>query len=415
MQAQTARAVPHERHSCHNARAPLALRIHVSLPEKVSAKTLYRWVKGMRREYKLSQTALTLLETLIDKCRVSDFEMGSLCGVWESPGRLAEAIGVGTRVLNNAENQLIKAGLIARTTIGKGRRFGQRGENDKIITLFGISLAPMVNGYQAILAKRRAQTLAQKARSALRAEIGALRQAIRQASAAAMVQAEHILPRGRTSCITKVERLEQVKADLEALLAAVSGQLGEHETADRSEDFDLPDTSSSDPSKNCRAGPGLQADAATARAAVRVASEDFQLLVSAQGGPNWPNIVNAAELSFRHLGIKPRQWGTACALLGREAAAVCVLIIDRNARLADDHPYQARSTLGCWHGLTRHLAAGAANLRGLLMSVGDMTVHASLPDGVAAASAPANPFAQAFHRLARGQREFSGPLHREEP
>jgi hypothetical protein len=205
---------------------PLALRIHVSLPEKVSAKTLCRWVTGMRREYQLSQTALTLLGTLIDKCRVSDFEKGSLCGVWESPGRLAEAIGVSTRVLNNAENQLIKAGLIARTTIGKGRRFGQRSECGKIITLFGISLAPMVNGYEAILAKHQAQALVQKARTALRAEIGALRQAIRQAGAVAMSQAEHILPGGRTSCITKVERLEQVKADLEALLAAVSGQFG---------------------------------------------------------------------------------------------------------------------------------------------------------------------------------------------
>jgi hypothetical protein len=40
------------------------------------------------------------------------------------------------------------------------------------------------------------------------------------------------------------------------------------------------------------------------------------------------------------------------------------------------------------------------------MSVDDLPVHASLPDGVAAASAPANPFAQAFHRLARGQRVF---------
>jgi hypothetical protein len=123
MQAQTARAVPHERHSCHNARAPLALRIHVSLPEKVSAKTLYRWVTGMRREYKLSQTALTLLETLIDKCRVSDFDKGSLCGSGKAPvgwlKRSASHAGAQQR-----REQLIKAGLIARTTIGKGRASG---------------------------------------------------------------------------------------------------------------------------------------------------------------------------------------------------------------------------------------------------------------------------------------------------
>lgn len=391
-----------------------AQRIHVTLPEKVSAKTLHRWVKGMRSEYKLSQTALVLLETLIDKCRVSDFEQGSICGVWESPGRLAEAIGVSTRVLNSAENQLIKAGLIARTTFGKGRRFGQRSESGKIVTLSGISLAPMVNGYTKILAKRQAQALAQKARTALRAEIGALRQAIRQASAAAMALAEHILPGGRTSCITSIERLEQIKADLEAVLVAISAPSGEQETTDRSEDFTRPDTYSSDLSKICRAAPGLQADAATARAAVRVASEDFQLLVAWQGGTSWSNIVRAAELSSPRLGIKPRQWGAACALLGREAAALCVLIIDRNARLADDHPYRARSTLGCWHGLTRHLAKGAANLRGLLMSVDNLPVHANLPDSLGAAPAPANPFAQAFHRLACGPREFPRQLHREE-
>lgn len=392
----------------------LGLRIHVALPEKVSAKTLYRWVKGMRREYKLSQTALTLLETLIDKCRVSDFEKGSICGVWESPGRLAEAIGVSTRVLNNAENQLIEAGLIARTTIGKGRRFGQRGENDEIITLFGISIAPLVNCYEEILAKHQAQALAQKARTALRTEIGALRQTIRQASAAAMAQAEHILPSGRTSCVTSIERLEQIKADLEAVLVAIPALSGEQETADRSEDFTRPDTSSNDLSKICRAAPGLHADAATARAAVRVASEDFQLLVASQGGPSWSNIVRAAELSSRRLGVKPRQWGAGCALVGREAAALCVLIIDRNARLADDHPYRARSALGCWHGLTRHLAKGATNMRGLLMSVDDLPVHASLPDGFGAQAASANPFAQAFHRLARCQREFSRQHHRED-
>jgi hypothetical protein len=80
--------------------------------------------------------------------------------------------------------------------------------------LFGISIAPLVNCYEEILAKHQAQAWARQvlARTALRTEIGALRQTIRQASR--RYGAGRAYPAQRAnSCVTSIERLEQTGAD----------------------------------------------------------------------------------------------------------------------------------------------------------------------------------------------------------
>ena len=69
----------------------------------------------------------------------------------------------------------------------------------------------------------------------------------------------------------------------------------------------------------------------------------YQGLVAALGGPSRSNLIEASYRSCGRLGIAQGTWGRACQQFGRERAALCVLLIDRNVELPGDHRYKARS------------------------------------------------------------------------
>ena len=48
-------------------------------------------------------------------------------------------------------------------------------------------------------------------------------------------------------------------------------------------------------------------------------------------GPNWPDIVEAADWLRGDLDISRPLWGEACLLLGREGAAIAVAIVSTKA------------------------------------------------------------------------------------
>lgn len=78
-----------------------------------------------------------------------------------------------------------------------------------------------------------------------------------------------------------------------------------------------------------------------------------------------------------------RIWGEACVQIGRERAALCVLLIDRNHRLSSDDPYRARNPAGCLAGMATSMLAGTFNLRGF--------IHGSAQANKLAESATARP------------------------
>jgi hypothetical protein len=88
---------------------------------------------------------------------------------------------------------------------------------------------------------------------------------------------------------------------------------------------------------------GAAPDRITPTAAVSVATQAYQGLIAGLGGATWPNIVGASWRSCARIGIAQSTWGRACQHFGRERAALCVLLIDRNAELPGDHRYKARS------------------------------------------------------------------------
>jgi hypothetical protein len=178
----------------------------------------------------------------------------------------------------------------------------------------------------------------------------------------AIERAERILPRGRVSRIESIEKLEALKESLEALLVQLDLPSGDTKSSVRTEEIFSPNIPIQDSSKNCTRAPAAQSDAErsaeiTPTMAASLASEDYQSLLPSVRPPGWPDIVDASAIACLWHGISQPAWAAACDRMGRERAALSVLVIDRNARLPAEHRYRARSGRKCLAGLMRKTAS----------------------------------------------------------
>lgn len=359
-----------------------AALVHGGLPAKVRPRDLVALVRDVAsigvpgaesKISRVSRTAVALLEYFIERCRESDFDEGKICGVWEQPATIAKELRISTKVLHNAEAELRNIKWIERTSTAHARRGGER-RGGTIVALKGISLAPLIEKYPELLQIRDAHTLQQQAASDVRAEIVQIRRRIRELTNPEIIeQAEVILPRGRTSRISRIEQLEAIKADLEALLVLVNLPSGDTKSTHRTEQNVTPNIPPEDSSQNCNAPTDEQtkhkstAPITPARAA-RLASQDYQALLAANGGPTLRNLVETSATACNWLGIPQQVWGEACETMGRGRAALCVLVIDRNRRLPENHPYHRKYPSASLEGMARK-GGDTLNLAGLLRAI----------------------------------------------
>jgi replication initiation protein RepC len=355
-----------------------AVLVHGGLPDDVRPWDLVNLVKQVAvigvpdaesNISRISRTAVTVLEYLISACRERDFQKGSICGVWEQPVTIASKLGISTKVLHNAEAELRKVKWIERTSTAHARRSGER-RGSAIVALEGISLAPLIDGYPNLIQIRDADKLQQHAASGIRAEIVQIRRHIRELSGPEIIdKAEAILPRGRTSRIVKIEQLRAIRAELEALLACLELPSREQKSSDQTEEKFSPNILEKDLSKNCSRGRQRnETPTVTPEAAARLASEDYQALLDANGGPKWLNLIETSSMACSWLGISQKVWGEACQQLGRKQAALCVLVIDRNWRLPAEHRYRGRRPKACLQGIIGK-GRDHLNLTGLLRAM----------------------------------------------
>jgi replication initiation protein RepC len=326
---------------------------HGGLPSGIGRFVLIDTFDAVARSvFGISATAIRLLRHHVGKCRDSDFLAGRICGTWEQPQQTATALGISTRVLNNAERELITNGFVVRSATPHARRDGRRS-GDNIAYAAGINLAPLVERYPELAALESAQGLKDEAKRQLRFEIAYIRRQIRTSEDAGLIeQAEGILPGGRTSRIKEIKRLEAIKADLEALLACLELPSGEQKSSDRTEENFSHNILPKDSSKNCSGGRQQNGTSkVTPETAARLASQDYQALLEANGGPTWQNLIETSSMACNWLGISQRVWGEACQRLGREQSALYVLVIDRNWRLPADHRYRGRRPQACLKGI----------------------------------------------------------------
>lgn len=352
---------------------------HGGLPDGVSPFKLCDLVAeiapGTCKKERISATAVRLLQYFIRACRQSDFEPGKICGTWEQPQSIAATLRISTKVLHNAEAQLRKAGLIERTYSPHARRSGKRHDGT-IIALSGISLRPLIDGWAKWQARREVIELQARAVFCLKQEVAALNREARASNDPRTIErACEILPRGRVSRINDVEKLEALRDALEALLVLVEVPSGATKSSDQTEEIVTPNIPDSNTSKN-RSGAPRQRDAksptleVTPRMVVGIASPDFRSLLPVGRPPRWCDLIDASALACRWHGISEPVFGEACEMLGRERAAICVMIVDRNARLPGEHRYRARSGRKCFAGLL-HKPAGLLPLLRVAQSYPD--------------------------------------------
>jgi hypothetical protein len=317
-----------------------------------------------KRGMDMSSTAQQLLDHYIWRSRDEDYLPGRICAVWQRVCRTADHLGLSSRAINQAERELEAKGFIVRTTGGNGARSGSR-KDGQIRWAAGINLGPLINRYAELKAVWDARCLQQQAMAECKAEIRRLRRLVREdGQASRLAQAEVILPDGRVAPINRMDRLEAIRDGLAALLADISIDARAPKSSDRSEENGQRIIQDRDSSRPCRpraADPVIRPDAA-----LDLASNDYRSIVRSLGDASWPNLIEASRRTALGIGISQRSWGQACEALGRARAALCVLVVDRNARLRQGHPYRADHPGKCLSGMVRRAASGSFNLHGLL-------------------------------------------------
>lgn len=342
---------------------------HSGLPAGIGRFDLLRLFEQVARPgFGLSSTAVALVRHYVLKTMDADYVSGRICAVWTQACRFAEVLGLTPRSINSAERELEVAGFIVRNAGINGERAGDR-QDGKIVWAAGINLAPLVERFAELQAKAEALELQARAIQQCRAEIRQLGLRIREASDEGLRErAETILPDGRTARITSIDRLIAIRDALSAMLAAIDPDPRAPKTSDAPEENCSPSIQDKKPSRKSTARAGDPLKRIHPAKALEVATESYCDLVNALGGPTWPNLVEASWRSCRRLGIAQRAWGRACLQFGRDRAALCVLLIDRNAELPLDHRYRVNSPARCLAGMVKRQAAGQVNLAGLFQA-----------------------------------------------
>lgn len=372
-----------------------ATLVHGGLPAGVRRIDLLALVEDLgKRGLGLSSTATRLLRHYVWRSRDDDYRAGRICAVWDRVSRTADDLDLCSRAINDAERELEAKGLIARTTGGNGARSGLRS-GGVIRWAAGINLAPLIERYADLKAAWEARELQQQAIDTCKAEIRRMRRLIRDAAQPQMMaRADAILPDGRVAPIQRIEKLEAIRVALETVLADLASDPRAMKTSDRPEENSRPNIQNQDSSRSCSERPAEPT--ITPSSALELASEEFRLIASAHGDPGWPGLIEASRQTASWLGIGQRSWGKACSLLGRERAALCVLVIDRNARLQSGHRYRARHAGKCFSGMVRRATSGGFNLDGLLRAFQQDELAGSGSAEVASLPAPDRGQSMAF-------------------
>lgn len=342
-----------------------ATLVHGGLPAGIRRVDLLSLVEDLgKRGLGLSSTATRVLRHYVWRSRDDDYRAGRICAVWDRVCRIADDLNLCSRAINDAERELEAKGLIARTTGGNGARSGLRS-GGVIRWAAGINLAPLIERYAGLKAAWAARELEQQTIDACKAEIRRMRRLIREAAEPEFIaRADAILPDGRVAPIQRIEKLEAIQAALVAVLADLASDPRAMKTSDRPEENNRPNIQNQDSSRSCSERP--VEPTITPLMALELASDEFRLIASGHGDPGWPGLVEASRQTASWLGIGQRTWGKACILLGRERAALCVLVIDRNARLQSGHRYRANHAGKCLSGMVRRATTDGFNLDGLL-------------------------------------------------
>lgn len=344
---------------------------HSGLPDGLTRFDLLRAFERVARPYfGLSQTDIALVHHYIKRTYDQDYLRGQICAVWQMVCNTAAELNVSSRSINAAERRLEALGFLRRDFGNNGARSGAR-QDGNVIWANGINLAPLIESYNELVAAAEVLSLRKNTIAACRSEIRKLNRAIRASENEELkARSQEILPNGRSARITNLEQLELIKAALSAVVSELANGRRALNTSGPTEDSGTPIIQTKTIKESCSEThtEPFRELRITTRLATDLAIHEYRNTLAHFGDPSWPNIVDASSEVAASLGINREAWKQACMSLGRELAALCIIIIHRNAALPQHHSYHAKSPGGCLVGMTEKLPRGA-NLTGMIRAI----------------------------------------------
>ena len=355
---------------------------HGGLPGEITPFRLKQWLRCARKQLGLSKGAVRYLEFALENCQRDDFLRDRICAIWHSLDRLTRLLGLTKRQIGRIEAELIRAGLVVRTYPSRKGRSGDR-VNGVIKRAAGINLAPLIERAEQIRALAARQMRADDECEELLERIKELFRQIRELDHdGANSAATEILPRRRPGELSDIASMKKVAEALEAVLADFSTPSGQPEMSVESDKNVRLITNNQKNNKTrtaqkkqreCR----LQTSEAQARVLAGQEMAEYIDLYACGGPPDWRAIVLAARDRAYELGIPSYEWEKRCVQLGDSRAALCLIVVDRNAKRSSS--YKVENAAAAFIGLVRKNERQAAILDGL---IGELTrTHVKMNSG----------------------------------
>ena len=329
---------------------------------------------------------IQLLDYYMAFTRDQDWEEGARPIVYQSLAKTSLDLGVSERQIQRLEQALFEAGAITWNDSGNHRRYGQRcPETGRIEHAFGIDLSPLALLKSELQARLEDKLERDRRWLDLKRHISGLRARIRsgigeladreEGPGVLQWQAEYeriALPIRTYMGMDALEGLLSEHQNLyEGVLGAIGGdhsgkegrsmskkrsprddkdvvhykstnheskESGRHEVSCFQESVAGPpepenartreEGPSNEQEENIVLSTGLQH--VTLKQALNASSERFREHIPMEPRPmNWHDLVEAAYRLRPVLHISQQSWGEACLVLGRNGAAVCLLLTDR--------------------------------------------------------------------------------------
>ena len=395
------------------------------LPEGVTHLDLLYLVKDIGRRVGFTPAMVSLLEYYVRFTRESDWQEGGRPIVYQSQAKTARHFDVSERQIQRLETALFDLGALTWDTAGNNKRFGVRSESGELLYASGVDLAPLAALRAKLEAKKKDVALEDAAWFETKRQISWYRSRIRSLIAEASecpglervaAEADHAyqgidghirvgkdLAFLRDLLKAHLEVYNMLSTAIEAHTPAsanceLNSELTEKESSTGAENVahsystnktqflkrntsSLPDTKASEgsvaassdaESKHSTSGQAYREEWMAALAAEKARISWKQVLAACSdrfkehfpmtGRPlGWPDIVDAAYDLLQPLGISRSAWLEACMVMGRDGAALSIMIIDRKMQ---DAPNSIKNAGGYLRAMTKKAKDGKLNLHG---------------------------------------------------
>jgi replication initiation protein RepC len=388
----------------------------------LAKSTEFRGLEEGAKRYELLQLAkrvgmaagftprmLHLLEFYMAYTRDCDWEQGSHPIVYQSLTRTAMDLGVSEVQIQKLEARLFEVGAITWKDSANHKRYGTRDEaTGRILLAYGVDLAPLALLRPELERKLEEKRLYDEAWRATKRQISELRRQIRstllewgkQASASRETTADYerdydaiaVQLRSHIDLATMRSLLVRHECLYKGLLKAVVPNTGRHEEATQRPDlaektlkgictsqqkevhihtknlFKKTSNPSDTGFQESVAEPAEPNDSTLAetrdhinlRQVLIAASDRFRGHLPLQPRPlNWDDVFEAACRLRPKLHISQQSWGEAARLLGRERAALCILITDAGL---DRESNSVKQPSAYFRGMVNKARAGELHL-----------------------------------------------------